>query len=119
MLTLLFSKKPKYTKTSLNIAAKHAFKRASHTYCINDIVFYPKTPTPPAAVSVEILHIFIDRLDIIWHRIIDFFRYYYQDRHSYILYRFKIVTKYKGPKKLTNYTTKCPINHLYTYKYFK
>ena len=119
MLITLFSKKPKYIKTSFKRSTKYEPMRASHNHCIKDIVFYPKTSTSQTSVYVEILHIFIDRLDIFLHKLIDIFRQYYHDRPIYILYKFMLVTKYKEPNQLTNYSIKHSINHLYTYKYVK
>ena len=119
MLITLSSKKPKYIKTSFKRSTKYETIQASHNHCIKDIIFYPKTSTSQTSVYVEILHIFIDRLDIFWHKLIDFFRQYYPDRPSYIPYKFILVTKYKEPNQLVNYSIKRSIKHLYTYKYVK
>ena len=119
MLITLFSKKPKYIKTSFKRSTKYETMRASHNHCIKDIVFYPKTSTSQTSVYVEILHIFIDRLDIFWHKLIDFFRQYYPNRPSYIPYKFILITKYTKSNQLANHSIKHSINHLYTYKYIK
>ena len=93
--------------------------KAIEYFSQKDIGCYPKISISQPSVYVEILHIFIDRLDIFWHKLIDFFRQYYHDRPSYISYKFILITKYTKSNQLANHSIKHSINHLYTYKYIK